>query len=208
MNLRRFQDGVKMLIGITGRIGSGKSTIAEHLVAEHGFTELTFAGPLKEIGVIFGFEREEMYGTQKQKATPNAYWGVSGREFLQKFGTEIGRETLPSLIPGMRDVWVRLLEMKLLKHQHQLIVVSDVRFPNEADIVKKHGGLIVSVERFVENIHPPETRTQTLHSSESNSQHITPDYTIVNNGTLDELFKNDFFNLTKKYKDDARKIQD
>lgn len=204
MNLRRFPDEEKMLIGLTGRIGSGKSTVAEHLVKEHGFTELTFAGPLKEIGVVFGFTHDELYGTQEQKATPNAYWGVSGREFLQKFGTEIGRQTLPTLIPEMNDVWIRLLETKLDKHEH--IVVSDVRFPNEADIIKKHGGLIVNISRCErEGNHTHATPT---HSSESSSQHITPDYTIVNNGTLDELFKNDFFNLTKKYKDDTRKIQD
>jgi hypothetical protein len=195
-----------MLIGLTGRIGSGKSTVAGCLVAEHGFSELTFAGPLKEIGVVFGFTHDEMYGTQEQKATPNPYWGVSGREFLQKFGTEIGRQTLPTLIPEMSDVWIKLLESKLNKHES--IVVSDVRFPNEAEIIKKHGGLIVNISRFErEGTQTSETPMPT-HSSESSSQCITPDYTIINNGTLDELFKNDFFNLTKKYKDDTRKIQD
>ena len=56
-----------MIIGITGKIGSGKSTLAQILEEKFGYTEYSMATPLKEIGRIFGFTEEQLYGTQEQK---------------------------------------------------------------------------------------------------------------------------------------------
>lgn len=97
------------VIGFAGAIGSGKST-ASSILVEHGFTEYSFAKPLKEIAKILGFEHYEVYGTQQEKEASSKEWGISGRKFLQIFGTEICRETLPSHFPEMKQVWIRLFE--------------------------------------------------------------------------------------------------
>jgi len=73
-----------MIIGISGFIGSGKTTAANYLV-QKGFKEYSMAGPLKKIAEIFHFELHQLYGTQEQKLELNKYWNISGREFLQKF---------------------------------------------------------------------------------------------------------------------------
>ena len=56
-----------MLIAICGKSGSGKSSIAKILCEKDNFIEYTFASPLKKIAEIFGFENEEIYGSQKNK---------------------------------------------------------------------------------------------------------------------------------------------
>ena len=99
------------LIALTGSMNSGKTTISNYLTHTYGFTEYAFANPIKDIGLTLGFEKHQMYGTQKQKLEINQYLNISGREFLQKFGTEIGRNLLPQIIPSMQlgeSIWIRL----------------------------------------------------------------------------------------------------
>ena len=52
-----------MIIGVTGFIGSGKDTIANYLVAKHGFVRDSFAGTLKDaVAQVFGWDRELLEG--------------------------------------------------------------------------------------------------------------------------------------------------
>lgn len=166
------------LIGLTGSIGSGKSTVASYLVKK-GYVEETFSSPLKKIAVDFGFEENEVYGTQEDKMRINKTWGVSGREFLQKFGTEVCRNTLPEFIPSMEDVWIKLMESKI-KSKIKNTVVSDVRFRNEYELIKKHGGVIIHISR--------DACLQSVSSHASEKEVLPHDYVINNNGTLEELY--------------------
>ena len=48
-----------MILGVTGLIGSGKDTIADYLVTEHGFKRVSFAASLKDaVAAVFGWDRE------------------------------------------------------------------------------------------------------------------------------------------------------
>ena len=126
---------MRKIIGIVGEIGSGKSTVAIYF-KHHGYNEYTLATPIKKIAVALGFKPEQVYGNQIDKSQLNDVWNISGREFCQKFGTEVCREYLPTVLPTMKDMWIRLLEKELEKNEN--IVVSDIRFKNEADVVKKY----------------------------------------------------------------------
>ena len=165
-----------MLILLVGQSGSGKSTAASILCEEFKLKEETFAAPLKEIAMTLGFERQEVYGTQEEKLAPNRHWGVSGREFMQKFGTEICRDALPALIPNMRNVWIRLMEKKIKKNPH--IVISDGRFPDEVAMVQRCGGVVIQINRNLPRM---------THASEQ--QYLQSHYQIDNNGTLAEFKK-------------------
>ena len=102
-----------MIIGITGKIGSGKSTLATYLTTHYGFTEYTLAGPLKQIGEIFRFSKQALYGSQEDKRQIDQYWGISAREFLQKVGTDLFRQELPKIIPDMKlngSIWLELFK--------------------------------------------------------------------------------------------------
>lgn len=171
-----------MIVGITGKIGSGKSTMANYLTSAHGYEEYSFAKPLKEIGRLFGFSDKQLYGTQEQKLEIHPYWGISARYFLQKMGTDLFRDLLPTVIPeikkGDNTIWVELFKLKY-KEEPKLYVVSDVRFLDEAKIIKDLGGIIIRTER--NNSVTSESGNEHLHKSELGIEKIVPDYVVDNN---------------------------
>lgn len=171
----------KMIIGLTGKIGSGKSTIAEYLVNRHNYIEYSMASPLKEIGRIFGFTEDQLYGTQEQKLQIHPHWGISARTFLQKVGTEIFRETMPKIIPDMkieRTIWVDLFKIKYRKNP-KLYVISDVRFLDEAAVIKELGGIIIRTIR--DNNVSSDSKLEHKHISEMEMDQIQEDFIIDNN---------------------------
>jgi len=169
------------LIGITGKIGSGKTTISDYLQTQ-GYTEYSMANPLKKIGEIFHFDAHQLYGSQEQKMEINPYWGISSRHFLQKFGTDICRDYLPKVIPEMNispTIWVRLFDIERTKNPTKKYVVSDVRFVDEATYIKQAGGIIIRVVRDTDR-----STSEHKHSSEVEQEKIEADFTINNNNTI------------------------
>ena len=172
---------IRMIIGLTGKIGSGKTTAADYLKTK-GFIEYSMAQPLKEIGKIFGFSNEQLYGTQEQKLEIHEKWGISAREFLQKIGTDIFRECVPKVLPNMkmdRTVWVDLFVMKQQKNPHLNYVISDIRFLDEADAILQLGGIIIRVER--DNNVSSNSGQEHIHKSETEMYKIPATYVIDNN---------------------------
>lgn len=169
-----------MIIGICGKIGSGKSTLANFL-EKLGFEEYSFANPLKKIGKIFGFTDVQLYGTQENKLEIHEKWGISSRTFLQKVGTELFRDILPKLIPEMkinRTVWADIFELDY-KNNPRNIVISDVRFEDEAKLIKELGGIVIRTVR--ENSVISLTREELKHPSELELEKIKEDFLIDNN---------------------------
>lgn len=178
-----------MIIGITGKIGSGKTTVANYLVENHGYTEYSMAYPLKEIGSIFGFTDEQLYGTQEQKLQIHPHWGISARTFLQKTGTELFREAMPKIIPEMkieRTIWVDLFKLKF-QTKPELYVISDVRFLDEAAVIEELGGIIIRTVR--DNTVSSGSKIEHKHRSELEMEQIRADYVIDNNSTKEEAQK-------------------
>lgn len=169
-----------MIIGITGKIGSGKTTLAKYLVEHHNYIEYGMADPIKEIGRIFGFTNEQMYGTQEQKLQQHPYWKVSGRKFLQVLGTDVFRKLVPGLLPDTNftdSVWADVFRLKY-EQQPNLYVISDVRFLNEERLIRKLGGIIIRTVRNNQVSSP--TGEEHKHASELEMSQIKPDYTINN----------------------------
>lgn len=105
----------KNIVLLVGKIGSGKTTATELLV-KNGYEELTFAEPIKKFALSLGFTHEQCYGTQAQKAEINQFWSISGRQFFEKFGNEIGKVCIPQFINlnlQGRSIWIRNCERKL-----------------------------------------------------------------------------------------------
>jgi hypothetical protein len=138
-----------MLIGFLGTIGSGKGTAGDILV-KHGFIAVSFANKLKDaVSCIFGWPRILLEGdteeSRKFRETPDIYWSkVIGKPFtprlaLQLMGTEAGRNVFH------RDLWVAALMRDLDPRKNY--VVTDVRFPNEIEMIKAGGGHLIEVSR-------------------------------------------------------------
>ena len=170
-----------MLIGISGNIGSGKTTASNYIVNHWGFQEYHFADPIKKIATIFGFTRNQLYGTQQQKLEIHEQWGISAREFLQKVGTDLFRDKLHTVIPNMKidkSIWCDILKQKIDKSSHT--VISDIRFIDEASTIRELGGYIIRMER-------PNIQIDN-HISESQILDIAPDAIITNNGSVQDLY--------------------
>tara|TARA_R110002074_G_scaffold38043_7_gene103150 strand:- start:963 stop:1553 length:591 start_codon:yes stop_codon:yes gene_type:complete len=141
-----------MIIGVCGLIGSGKDTIAEHLIKDHKFHKTSFADKLKDaVGSMFDWDRDMLEGktepSRQWREQSDSFWTaeagfeVSPRYLLQRFGTECMRE-------GFFDgIWVSLTKKKILDNPDINWVVPDVRFPNEIKMIKSIGGHIWRVQR-------------------------------------------------------------
>jgi hypothetical protein len=178
----------RIIIGLMGDIGCGKSMIAGFLASRHGMLEYSIATPLKQIAICMGFTRNQVFGTQEQKTEINAFWGISGREFLQKFGSEVCRDALPRILPNMAlndsGIWARLMEKKIGETECDM-VVSDVRFKDEALTIWKAGGYLIRIER-------PDNRHQqpqpSKHISEMEKYSIVPNVILVNDKDPNNAF--------------------
>lgn len=166
------------LIGLTGKARAGKDTIANHLWLDHLYVKLSFAHPLKTaVGTIFGLTREQTWEDElKEVVVP--YWGLTPRQMLQKMGTEAIRNTFGG------DVWVKRLALSYdAVRNTDNVVISDVRFHEEAQYIRSQGGVIVEVVRNTAGLDGVEAG----HVSESGIG-SPADFTVENNSTKEALY--------------------
>lgn len=163
-----------MVIGLTGLMNSGKTTIADYLIVQHGFTRLKFAAGLKDMMRALGLLESEIEGALKE--VPSAQLnGRTPRYAMQTLGTEWGRVHMG------QDFWVNLLVQKVHSfYGGKDVVIDDCRFPNEAAAIQRD--LMGEVWRVVRGNGAVGT-----HASEAEQRAINADLTVMNNGTLDEL---------------------
>ncbi len=156
---------MKSLIGICGPKGSGKSSVAWILHRDHEYTRYPFASTLKRMLRTFGLTEAQVDGDEKE--WPLDWLGdVTPRHLMQTLGTEWGRDRVAS------DVWVRTWERDV-RVFGPLVVVEDVRFPNEVEAIHELGGWIVRVTR-------PGFSHDESHESERHV--IEADFEIRNDG--------------------------
>ncbi len=169
------------LIALSGRAGSGKSTVADVLVNEAGFVRVKFASALKAMLTALyetaGFAQEEiddrLEGHLKER--PCAVLGGQTPRFaMQTLGTEWGRSVIsPSL-------WTNITRATIRANLNagQSVVVDDLRFPNELALIEDMGGETATIVRGLGD-------EFTDHISESGG--LKTLYTIPNNRSKDEL---------------------
>lgn len=118
------------LIGIAGPARSGKDTAAVEIIEQMGaaWDRAAFADTLKAAVSCLGVSAGD-----EGKDTINPHYGVTPRYMWETLGTEWGRDTIHP------DIWVRAFA---LVNAGRSLVVPDVRFENEADLVRRHGVMI------------------------------------------------------------------
>jgi hypothetical protein len=133
------------IIGITGRARSGKDTLAGYLVDNHGFAKITLAGPIRRfIGELTGLSEAELTDGPLKEAPLAWLGGVSPRRMMQTLGTEWGRNMIAD------ELWLLVAQREIEKAKRNGmagVVISDVRFDNEAEFVKALGGHVFEISR-------------------------------------------------------------
>lgn len=141
-----------MLIGFCGYKNSGKNTVSEILVSQYKYTPLAFADPVKDcISSIFGWNRDLLEGktneSRQWREIIDEYWSnilgksITPRNAMTEFGTDIMRNKFNS------DIWLHNMKMRIDKLSSSNIIITDVRFPNEIDFIKKMNGKVFRVSR-------------------------------------------------------------
>lgn len=141
------------ILGLHGRAGAGKDTAAAYLVQHYGFHRYGFADPLRDmiLALLDTCGIDHAWVTEPHlKEQPIPGLGHSYRELAQGLGTDWARKQLGD------SFWLRAAEAalgisadNLPGHQavHDRIVISDVRFENEAAWVTSLHGVVVGLMR-------------------------------------------------------------
>lgn len=250
-----------MIIGISGKIGSGKDTVAKiiQMIADGQLDDVPeyrlelavknlpvfeaptweiekFAGKLKDIVClligctraqledqifkntplppewdkfevndfmkptkkVFAVEDEATKWCYEHNNSQHAYTvkriQITPRWLLQVMGTEVGRQIIHP------NLWI--LSTFTQYRSEDRWIITDVRFPNEAEAIKQRGGTVVRIERpcpecgvvqghkMIPHVNPPSE-----HESETALDDYEFEHTIINDGTIAELVDkvDDFF---------------
>lgn len=168
----------RILIGLHGKAGSGKDSFCRLLQGMHPFQRMAFADPLKAAaGPLFGLPPEKLFDDDF-KHYRHTFWGMTVREIYQKLGTEAMRSTFGE------DFWIRRWEFEYLKWPSGDVVVTDVRFENEAAKVRALGGHIAHIVRPDRQAMDEKAEA---HASEAGIEVMPGDVVIHNDSTLDTL---------------------
>lgn len=133
---------MNLLIGLTGKKQVGKSTAANYLRDTYGFTHRDFADPIRRtVADICGIGLQQL---ELIKELPNdALGGYTPRHAMQTLGTEWGRQTI------CPEIWLNAMRHHILSKTR--LVIADVRFDNEAQLILENGGTIIEITRTTDH---------------------------------------------------------
>lgn len=200
------------IVVLQGLIGSGKDTVSQLLLKKYGGVQMSFASILKDVvSIMFDWDRSMLEGdtevSREWREKIDEWWSqrlniphLTPRFVLQYIGTDVMRGSFHP------DIWIACLERRILTQinllgETEMIVITDCRFSNEIECLKKMGAIFVRVIRGDE----PEWLFQYVnygvppvgvHISEYGWTGGKFDHVIHNDGTLKELeLKIDSLNL-------------
>ena len=186
----------KRIIGVSGKIGSGKDTFAE-LLAEQlvGKVERhALADKLRLITEIVSgvrmttthevnkpFCNEIRNYTQDQKNIFIKQFNKTIGEILQLVGTDLFRDNYDT------DIWVKSFfneELYEKLNNGKIIIIPDVRFTNEADYIIQEGGYLIRLEGDPKGVRENSLRDLN-HISETNLDNYTKFDKVIYNDKKD-----------------------
>jgi hypothetical protein len=178
---KRQRNLMTVYIGLAGWARSGKDTVADYLVKNHGFTRVSFADPMRE--ALLALDPNIEFGVSHMKLSTLVRFGgwdsvkenyPEVRALLQRMGTEVGRDLFG------KNFWIDQAIKKA--KQYDRVVFSDCRYTNEAKAVKKLGGVIWRVSR-------PGVFAANNHDSEHDLDNFNFDLNLENSTDIDTLEK-------------------
>ena len=199
-----------ILLGLSGKAGSGKDSVAAYLKQQYGFIPFSFSDTLyREVVSAFDLPDEDLLRDRATKEVPTkvlcgencsdpnfvSLLAGSGyvdrgdaprspRQILQMWGTNYRRAQDPDYWIKKAEAWLEAI-LKAAPYPElrpQLFVCSSVRFENEREWIKDPNGSIWHLRRF--NAAPVHA-----HESENELPVLEGERVIYNNYTLDYLHR-------------------
>jgi hypothetical protein len=167
-----------LLIGICGRKRSGKGSIAEALEKQLGFCRYAFADKLKQVekamfswipdDVIWGADREHVVAVSPADMIELGAPGVITSRNIQQWLGQAVRKCMGE------HAWINALVEQINTDAKPLVVIEDIRQPNEMFMVKQSGGYIIRANRNDRTgfHHYQPTSTTELISPEERCTHV------------------------------------
>jgi len=150
-----------LIIGISGKMGSGKDTIAKEIMKsfpEYNFRRVSFGYNVKKIvSILTGFDMRTIL-SRKVKSIFLEDWNMTVGELFQQVGTNALRDVLNE------DTWILSLFNNVNNGEN--IIITDVRFENEANAILNRGGYLIRVNGDPKKLSDNETRNSN-HKSET-----------------------------------------
>jgi hypothetical protein len=169
-----------VIIGISGKMGSGKDTLADLIIEKDpSFKKVSFAAKLKRIGAFMTGTEEFQWFSQEGKNVLLTDWGMTIGEFQQRLGTDAIRYGLHS------EAWVLSLFADFKPDSRWII--TDMRFPNEAKAVTDRGGYTVRLNGDPAKVRANSSRNLNHPSETSLDDYNQFDFTYSNTNSLNEL---------------------
>lgn len=197
------------VVGIGGKLASGKDAIADHLVSKHGWVKFGMSdslanstytlNPWIRLDTALGwrnrftaavarfFRRPPRPVFMKYRELVDSVGYVhakeqsEAREFLQVFGTEVGRKQLSN-----GDLWTEIMKRKIAEAAETGvpgIIVTGVRFPNEVQLFED-----IDAETWWVSRPSLKSTSNAGHASENSVSEVDFDRCIVNDGELKDLY--------------------
>lgn len=176
------------LIGLSGYAQSGKDTAAA-VLREVGYERIAFADILRS--AVYALNPLMPNGERVQDVIDEMGWDEAKvnfteiRTLLQKMGTEVGRNLLGE------NIWVDAALAGL--DNSRKYVITDCRFPNEANAIRERGGIVIRIARA-------GVTKANDHPSETSLDNYDFDAILFNDGTLED-FRNE---IKVKYYDNFK----
>lgn len=167
-----------LLIGLIGKARSGKDTAASALIAERGFTRVAFADPVRALALSI----------DPLIPAPDVHHRLS--TLVRFYGWEVCKDSFPEVRRILQHVgngyrenvsptaWTDMAR-PVLTNRTGPIVVTDVRYRNEADLIRDLGGDLIRIVR-------PGTQAGT-HVSETELDDYPTHVVLHNTGDVDFL---------------------
>ncbi len=187
------------LIGLIGKKRVGKDTFAAVLVEEFGFARVAFADPLKEMALtidpflvggwdsslddeflataVANFGWEEVKDTYPEARRFLQRLGDGVRQFDPDFWLDAGMDTADGYRYGSREEPNVFITERTSQRP---VVITDVRYPNEADAIRDAGGTLIRIVR-------PGADDGDTHASETALDDYPVDDVVTNTGSVFEL---------------------
>lgn len=162
------------LLGLHGTAGAGKDSAAAGLT---DFYPMAFAKPLKDSAkILYDLTDEQLHGKLKEVVDPR--WKKSPRVIMQELGDHCRKDNPRFFVTHMKAKIESAIKQGITS-----IVITDVRYDSEANMIKELGGKIIKINRSF------TTTKHTDHSSEQGILDSNVTYTVSNDGTIEDLIE-------------------